>query len=346
MTADPVAPTILNLPGAVLARLRLRGQLAPAEAAAADLADSEGKIKGYWKPAIDLLAQPGFEVIVETDTTDGPQRLIAYGGAAGGGSLVSLLEAADGTATIGWPLGVEDVLAVAAAALGLEGRADPSGVRLDLSVEAVLVLAGFLDGLREAELDCLIQRQPSPAAVIGKAAVRLATTTGLASADTRWLLPALRRLLPAVPALGGSAFDHALEELAGAAILVAQDEALAMVPDFEPVRRLLLAPLATAGVTVAAGPGAPPHWSRLGGLRTLAALWGIEMVGDRVRIGTISEVTLLEGFRQQIAGEIAALAPAAAGAPSETLFCHACGGKVLKTQAYCAACGARLIPTS
>jgi hypothetical protein len=256
----------------------------------AGMIDQGGAPTAGWMPAAAALAAPALQIILTTGGVAGLSRLQAFASDETNRRLVSFVERGAGEWTVAWPLAEDDIAAVITAHLALDGATNDPEVQLELTPEGFLMLGAVLDALREAELESLLARDRAPAPVLKAAAVRLALRAGLASEDYRWIVPIFRRLLPDVPDMNQDAVDKGLADLVSASIIeVGPERDYGLVAAFEPVRRLLLAPLAWGTLTTISAAGSPTTWSQLGGMRTFAGLWGIEARKAGVRLGTLGE---------------------------------------------------------
>lgn len=330
----------------------------------AGMIDESGAPTASWMPAAAALAAPALQIMVTTGGVAGLSRLQAFASDETGRRLVSLVERGAGEWTIAWPLAEDDIAAIMTAQLALDGATNDPDVQLELTPEGFLTLGAVLDALREEELESLLARDRAPTPLLKAAAVRVAMHAGLTSEDYRWLVPIFRRLLPNLPEINQQAVDSGLADLVSASIVEAgPDRDYGLVAAFEPVRRLLLAPLAWSTLTTISAANPPTTWSQLGGMRTFAGLWGVEARETGVRLGTLGEGILLQAFRSLAGDALAAIpagkqggqlsrpATAAAGAPESTAgakanatprFCQQCGRPVGTADRFCGECGAEL----
>lgn len=323
----------------------------------AGMLEQSGEPTPSWKPLVAALMAPDLRLLATTGSPAGVAHLQAFGGAPLDGKFVSCGERGEAERLLAWPLEVDDVLALFAVSLGLDGRTPDPGLRLELTADGFLALAAVLDALREAELNAMLAHNGPPAPTASLAAIRLALDAGMISDDARWLVPVFRRMLPTAPDSSPAALERGLADLAGAAIVQNGGDARSwtLVPAFEPAWLRLKAPLAwgtLAAIGLSGGKTAgewAARWNQLGALRTLGGLWGFESSGGRVRFVTVEEPKLLESFRLLIEAARAQEAkPAASEAPSAPApatakFCASCGTPLRLGWKFCGACGAPLV---
>lgn len=330
----------------------------------AGMIDETGTPAAGWMPAATALVAPTLQTVVTGGNAAGLSRLQAFASGDTDKRMVSLAERGAGEWIIAWPLAEDDVAAIMTAQLALDGATNDPEVQLELTPEGFMLLGAVLDALREEELESLLARDRAPAPLLTAAAIGVAMQLGLTSEDYRWLVPVFRRLLPDPPEMNQREIDKGLADLVSASIIEAgPDRDYGLVTAFEPVRRLLLAPLAWSTLTTIFAPDSPMTWSQLGGMRTFAGLWGIEARKAGVRLGTFGEGALLQAFRSLVSDKLLAIpagkrdgrptrpVTAMAGMPKSTIgsnanaapgFCPQCGRPVDPVDRFCGVCGAQL----
>ncbi|MDO9299298.1 zinc ribbon domain-containing protein [Bradyrhizobium sp.] len=330
----------------------------------AGILDEAGAPTASWMPAAAALAAPALQVVVTAGGPAGLSRLQAFASDETNGRLVSFVERGAGEWMVAWPLAEDDIAAIMTAQLALDSATNDPDVQLELTPEGFLMLGAVLDALREEELESLLARDRTPAPLLKAAAVRVAMGAGLTSEDYRWLVPIFRRLLPNVPEMNQGAIDKGLADLVSASIIEAgPDREYGLVAAFEPVRRLLLAPLAWSTLTTISEANLQATWNQLGGMRTFVGLWGVEARANGVRLGTLGEAVLLQAFRSLVTDALAAIpagkqgeqasrrATASANMAGSTAgsevnaarrFCQQCGRPVGTADRFCGECGAGL----
>lgn len=306
----------------------------------AGLLDGHGHPTGEWADVARALADPRLQMLAVVGGAEGITHLAAYTDPVLAPRLAACGPHGPGECTLAWPVQPDDMLALLTGALGLDAHTADVGIRFELGAEAFLLLAAFLDALREQELDALLRRaQPAPPRA-GEAAVTLALRAGLAADDSRWLVPVFKRLLPVPPQADDAAVERGLAELAKASVVARDGRGgdVALLPAFQPVRLRLQAPLAWGTLAAVADTGGLRRWTQLGALRTLGALWGIESDKGRVRLATVEEGHLLAGLRAVFDAGFAATA----ASPATARFCGKCGGPLASGAKFCGRCGARV----
>ncbi len=315
----------------------------------AGLIDSGGALTGHWQAAFRALAAPRRRIAATIGTTDNLGVLHAFQGTDG--PLTGYTPRGGGEHMLAHPLEALDIVALFSSALGLEARTPDPGAGADLTLDAVLALAGLADAVRELEAEALLERTAVSDRGVDLARVLLALREGWLSGDMRWLVPVVRRMIPLEPEIAEGGVRAGLAELARVGWVEGPDDGgrYAFSPVFEPVRRSLCVPVSFGALSIVSGKGPEGVLIHFGAMRTLGALWAFEFAPGTpplMRVGTTEELPVLLALNNQISQGLEAAsgeAPrTAAGDGATRRVCGQCGAPIVEGDRFCTACGGRI----
>jgi hypothetical protein len=359
-TADAPESHPLNAAQAALlaAAAGRTGTLSPLETGGAQPADEAQRQEliragllaadGSAGEATAILANPSAQIIATVGGKDGARALCAYAAAGRPSSLAGYTPQGGGEYLLNYPLSREHLGGLLSLGLGLEAETRDLGIDVELSMDALCALAGFVDASREIELDNMLARRPSHLdQSITADRIYLAAQEGQVNDDFRWLATATHRLSPFDIDISDDSIERGLQELKKLGWLSDTGGDWSATERFLLPRMHLVSLLGCGRLSIQLVGASQPASSYLGIIRSLACVWTLRFAQAgpnqaRVRLATVRGPALAKVIDDLLASALQALMEQAPAASAGGRVCPACQAPVGSDDVFCSNCGAKL----